>query len=90
MVGLPGLVVQASDEMNHYFFELQKVEKVKNVTISEPDCPQKMNFKQYTDMAISSNKKRMIKKISEKFNIPENKVDISKSMKYETLDFTEK
>ncbi|MFC0342844.1 GLPGLI family protein [Epilithonimonas hispanica] len=90
LVGLPGLVVQASDEMNVYFFELEKVEKSTSIILSEPDFSKKLDFLDYKQQAITSNKKRIVKKIAAEFNIPEKDVDISNSPNYETLDFIEK
>lgn len=88
LVNLPGLVVYASDETKKYYFELEKIEKGGRVTI--PFYPKKSNFQDYVSKVISNHKMRMTKKISKEFSIPENEVDLSKSPKYETLDFIEK
>lgn len=90
-VGLPGLVIYASDEMNKYFFEISSLKNVrKYFNIIEPKFSKKMSFNQFSKKAIINNKKRMVKKISKEFSIPEKDVNISESPKYETLDFIEK
>lgn len=89
-VGLPGLVVYASEEMNEYFFELNKIEEDRSMVVNEPSSPKKVSFRKYVKNAIINNKSRMIKKIAKEMDIPENEVDLSFSPKYETLDFKEK
>ncbi len=89
-VGLPGLIVSASDDQDIYTFDITKIEKNNRTKIAEPKFFRTANFKQYSDKAISSNKRRMAKKISQEYNIPEKEVNLSGSPKYETLDFIEK
>jgi GLPGLI family protein len=89
-VGLPGLVISASEDTNTYFFEFNKIEKNSQIAITQPKFPRKASLEKYIIDAINANKKRIIKKISAEYNIPEKDVDLSKSPKYETLDFIEK
>ncbi|MEN2436707.1 GLPGLI family protein [Weeksellaceae bacterium A-14] len=89
-VGLPGLVIRAFDDKNNYSFELTKIEKNDNTQISKPKFSKIVSFEQYSTEAINANKKRMIKKISQQYNIPEKDVNLSDFPKYETLDFIEK
>lgn len=89
-IGLPGLVIFASDDKNMFTYEIKKIQKNAKFVVTQPRYSRISTFEEFVKGAIDSNKKRMIERISKEYKIPQKKVNISNSPKYETIDFIEK
>ena len=91
LIGLPGAILEATENYNIYNFKFVKLEKlVDTEKITKPKFNIKSSFEEFVKKSVKQQKDEMIFKLSQMDGIKIEDIDVNSFPPYETLDFVEK
>ena len=91
LVGLPGVIVEATENTSTYTFKLLKVEYNNKIDgVSKPIFKETSSFELYVKKSIKQNREEMIFKLSQLEGVKAEDVEPDTFPLYETIDFIEK
>jgi len=91
LVGLPGVIVEATENTSTYTFKLLKIEyDYKTKKISKPAFKETSTFEQYVKKSVKQNREEMIFKLSQLEGVQANDIEPDTFPLYENIDFIEK